>query len=142
VDLYGECCVVLLELWRRAKGMPVVLTAAQALKLLQPLAYWLHTQGRKKAGTQEIIPLLAAPLREIGCGAEAGEALLETIRDQSGLLVNVGPAYAFLHLSFQEYLCARHLQDQVVRAPELIAELAGHFGARVGECGGGKPSPG
>ena len=128
VDLYGECCVVLLELWRRAKGMPVVLTAAQALKLLQPLAYWLHTEGRKEAGTAEILPLLAAPLRELGRNPEEGEALLEAIRDQSGLLVNAGPAWAFLHLSFQEYLSARYLQDQVVRAPDLLAELAGHFG--------------
>ncbi len=128
VDLYGECCAVLLELWRRAKGMPVVLTASQSLKLLQPLAYWLHTEGRKEAGGAEILPLLAAPLRELGRGADEGEALLEAIRDQSGLLVNVGPAYAFLHLSFQEYLSARHVQDQIVRAPELLAGLAGHFG--------------
>lgn len=128
VDLYGECCAVLLELWRRAKGMPVVLTATQALKLLQPLAYWIHTQGRREAVATDILPLLAAPLRELGRNPEEGEALLEAIRDQSGLLVNVGPAYAFLHQSFQEYLSARHLQDQVVRAPELLAELAGHFG--------------
>jgi formylglycine-generating enzyme required for sulfatase activity len=128
VDLYGECCVVLLELWRRAKGMPVVLTAAQALKLLQPLAWRLHAQGRKEAGAAEILPLLAAPLREVGRDPEEGEALLEAIRDQSGLLVNVGPAWAFLHLSFQEYLSARHVQDQVVRAPDLLAGLAGHFG--------------
>ncbi len=128
VDLYGECCAVLLELWRRAKGMPVGFTAAQALKLLQPLAYWLHTEGRKEAGAAEILPLLAAPLRELGRDPEEGEALLEAIRDQSGLLVNVGPAWAFLHLSFQEYLSARHLQDQVVRAPDLLADLAGHFG--------------
>ncbi len=128
VDLYGDCCAVLLELWRRAKGMPVVLTASQSLKLLQPLAWWLHTQDRKEAGTAEILPLLAAPLRELGRGADDGEALLEAIRDQSGLLVNVGPAYAFLHLSFQEYLSARHVQDQIVRAPELLVDLAGHFG--------------
>lgn len=128
VDLYGECCVVLLELWRRAKGMPVVLTAAQALKLLQPLAYRLHTQGHKEAGTAEILPLLATPLRELGRDPEEGEVLLEAIRDQSGLLVNVGSAWTFLHLSFQEYLSARHLQDQVVRAPDLLADLAGHFG--------------
>ena len=128
VDLYGECCTVLLQLWREAKGMPVVLTAAQAQKLLQPLAWWLHTQGRKEAATAEILPLLAEPLAELGRGPAEGRNLLEAIRDQSGLLVNVGPAWAFLHLSFQEYLSARHVQDQVVRAPELLAALAGHFG--------------
>ena len=128
VDLYGECCAVLLELWRRAKGMPVVLTASQSLKLLQPLAYWLHTEGRKEAGGAEILRFSPRRCASWGTRAEAGEALLEAIRDQSGLLVNVGPAYAFLHLSFQEYLSARHIQDQIVRAPELLAGLAGHFG--------------
>jgi len=128
VELYGECCQVLLELWRRAKGMPVVLTAAQALKLLQPLAHWLHTNERKEATAEEIQPLLAVPLRELGRNPDEAEALLAAIRDQSGILVNVGAAYTFLHLSFQEYLCARHLQDQVVRNPGLLDDLAGRFG--------------
>jgi formylglycine-generating enzyme required for sulfatase activity len=128
VELYGECCQVLLELWRRAKGMPVVLTANQALKLLQPLAYWLHVDERKEATAEEIQPLLAAPLRELGRNPEDAEALLSAIRDQSGILVNIGAAYTFLHLSFQEYLCARHLQDQVVRNPGLLEDLAGCFG--------------
>lgn len=128
VELYGECCQVLLELWRRAKGMPVVLTATQALKLLQPLAHWLHVQERKEATAGEIQPLLAGPLRDLGRKPEEAETLLAAIRDQSGILVNVGEAYTFLHLSFQEYLCARHLQDQVVRAPGLLDDLAERFG--------------
>jgi formylglycine-generating enzyme required for sulfatase activity len=129
VDLYGDCCSTLLKFWPEAKEIPVVLTAAQALKLLQPLAFWLHNRGRKEANVEEFLDDLAAPLRELGRQPDEGKTLLEAIRDQSGLLVNVGPAWAFLHLSFQAYLSARHLQDQVVRAPELLIEIAGHFGA-------------
>jgi formylglycine-generating enzyme required for sulfatase activity len=128
VELYLECCQVLLELWRGAKGMRVTLSSAQALKLLQPLAHWLHVQERKEATAEEIQPLLAEPLRELGREPTEAAALLALIRDQSGILVNVGAAYTFLHLSFQEYLCARHLQDQALRDPGLLADLAGHFG--------------
>jgi formylglycine-generating enzyme required for sulfatase activity len=128
VELYGECCLVLLELWRRAKGMAVSLTAAQAQRLLQPLAHWLHANQRKEATAEEIQPLLATPLRDLGRSPADAETFLAAIRDQSGILVNVGSSYTFLHLSFQEYLCARHLQDQVVRAPELLVDLATHFG--------------
>jgi len=128
VELYWECCQVLLELWRGAKKLPMTLSATQALKLLQPLAHWLHTRGRKEATAPEIQPLLDAPLRDIGREPAEAEALLAMIRDQSGILVNVGAAYTFLHLSFQEYLCARHLQDRISSAPDLLKELAGHFG--------------
>jgi formylglycine-generating enzyme required for sulfatase activity len=128
IELYWECCQVLLELWRGAKKLPMTLSAAQSLKLLQPLAHWLHANERKEATAAEIQPLLAAPLRELGREPTDAEALLAMIRDQSGVLVNVGAAYTFLHLSFQEYLCARHLQDQALRSPGLLADLAGHFG--------------
>jgi len=128
VELYWECCQVLLELWRGAKKLPLTLTAAQALKLLQPLAHWLHANEKKEATAAEIQPLLAAPLRDLGRDPAEAEALLALIRDQSGILVNVGAAYTFLHLSFQEYLCARHLQDRIHSAPELLGDLAGHFG--------------
>jgi formylglycine-generating enzyme required for sulfatase activity len=126
--LYQECAEVLLERWRRAKGLPVALTAAQALKLLQPLAYWLHTQERKEVQLAEIRPHLAEPLHELGKSPADAEPLLNAIRDQSGLLVSLEAgeqgAYAFLHLSFQEYLCARHIQDRVLREPDLLVRLA------------------
>jgi formylglycine-generating enzyme required for sulfatase activity len=130
--LYQECAEVLLERWRRAKGLPIILSAAQALKLLQPLAHWMHTQERKEVQLAEIRPLLAEPLHELGKSPADAEPLLNAIRDQSGLLVSLEAgeqgAYAFLHLSFQEYLCARHIQDRVLRDPDLLAQLAERCG--------------
>lgn len=129
VELYRECVQVLLELWRRAKGMRVDLDAPQALRLLRPLAYELHKTKRREARVDELLPHLAEPLRELRCPPEEAAALLETIRDQSGVLVSLGQSkFGFLHLSFQEYLCALHIQDRSLRHPEILAELAGHFG--------------
>jgi formylglycine-generating enzyme required for sulfatase activity/predicted MPP superfamily phosphohydrolase len=127
VELYEECVKVLLETWRRAKKLPVELGAAQAQKLLQPLAWWFHSGERREASLAEILPVLAEPLRELGRPGE-GEALLRAIRDQSGLLVFLGQGkWGFLHQSFQEYLAARHVQARVLDQ-ELWKDLAGRFG--------------
>ncbi len=128
VELYRECVKVLLELWRRAKGMPVELDSEQALCLLQPLAYWLHSSKRREAPLAEILPHLAGPLRDLRRKPEDGVKLLEAIRDQSGVLVSLGQsAYGFLHLSFQEYLSALHVQDRF-GDPKVFRNLAEHFG--------------
>jgi hypothetical protein len=75
------------------------------------------------------LPHLAEPLRELGKDASDGRVLLEKIRDQSGVPVSLGQgAYGFLHLSLQEYLAARHVQDRLVKERSLLAELALHFG--------------
>jgi len=129
VELYHECVLVLLELWRRAKKLPVETTAREALKLLQPLAWGLHAEGKKEAPLEEVLPYLEEPLREIGAGRDAAGPLLAAIRDQSGVLVSLGEgAFGFLHLSFQEYLAARHVQDRMLAEPELLGEVASHFG--------------
>ncbi len=129
VELYRECVLVLLELWRRAKGMPLEFLAQEALQLLQPLAWWLHGAERKEAQLEEILPHLEEPLRALRRRPEDGERLLQAIRDQSGVLVSLGQgAYGFLHLSFQEYLCARHVQDQALEEPGVLRQLAEHFG--------------
>ncbi len=130
VELYRECVLVLLELWRRAKGMPILLDAPQALVLLRPLAWHLHrTEGRREAALAELLPVLAEPLRALQRDPGDGAQLLEAIREQSGVLVSVGQgAYGFLHLSFQEYLAALHVQDRFASDPEMLGELAEKFG--------------
>ncbi len=129
VELYRECVQVLLELWRRAKGMPIALDSQQALCLLQPLAYWLHESERREAPLAELLPHLKAPLAELGREPEDGARLLAAIRDQSGVLVSLGQsAYGFLHLSFQEYLSALHVQDRFAGDSSILRDLGAHFG--------------
>ncbi len=129
VELYRECVLVLLELWRRAKEMPLALDAQQALCLLQPLAFWLHSAERREAPLDDILPRLEAPLAALRRDARDGSKLLRAIRDQSGVLVSLGPSgYGFLHLSLQEYLSALHVQDRFASEPEILRELASHFG--------------
>ena len=129
VELYRECVSVLLELWRRAKGMPLAFDAQQALRLLQPLAWYLHSGERREADLEELLPELTIPLREQQRDPEDGRRMLEAIRDQSGVLVSLGQgAYGFLHLSFQEYLAALHAQDRALSDPSVLSTLASQFG--------------
>lgn len=128
VELYEECVGVLLETWREAKKLPVRLTTSKARKLLEPLAWWMHTGERREAKLEEILPVLAEPLRVLGQAGQ-GTELLAALRDQSGLLVFLGQGtWGFLHQSFQEYLAACHVQDRSLEGGALLADLAGHFG--------------
>ncbi len=130
VELYRECVAVLLELWRAAKGMPITFDAQQALRLLQPLAYALHGAEKKEAPLSDLLPHLEKPLRELRRDPEDGAKLLEAIRDQSGVLVSLGQnQFGFLHLSFQEYLTALHIQDRHGGGDSrVLRDLAEHFG--------------
>ncbi len=130
VDLYEECVMVLLETWRGAKGLRIDLSAKEAMTLLQPLAYYLHRAEEREAPGVELAEQLREPLRELGRDPEEGLSLLEEIRQQSGVLVAVGEGnYGFLHLSFQEYLCALYFQNRVGE-PGGLDELAEHFGEK------------
>ena len=121
--------MVLLQVWREKQGMPPDVDAAAAQKLLQPVAMWMQQRGRKEATFAELAPLLTAPLRELKRPRVEAKKLLNSIRDQSGLLVWLGEErYSFLHLSLQEYLVARHIQDRALLHPEDVEQLAGHFG--------------
>ena len=125
VELYRECLVVLLELWRNAIGLKMEISAREAQQLLQPVAWWLQVSQRRDALFADMAAHMAAPLRHLGRDPQDAARLLATFRDRSGVLVSLGQgAHSFLHLSLQEYLAACHVQNH----PELLEELARHFG--------------
>ena len=129
VELYQECVEGLVKLWHLDKGMDLKLKVDEVLRLLQPLAWALHTRGAKEGPWEDFLPALERPLRTLKCKPTQSEALLQVILDQTGVLLSPRKGvYAFLHLSFQEYLCARHLQDRFVREPELLKNVAHRFG--------------
>ncbi|MBI5852691.1 MAG: SUMF1/EgtB/PvdO family nonheme iron enzyme [Planctomycetes bacterium] len=139
VRLYEESSQVLLETWRRAKGLAVEVTADKASQVLRPLAYFLHQEpGRTSSTAAEIAPEIADALREIGW-PRSPEDFLHAVRDESGLLVGLGDdRYQFLHLGFQEYFAALEvharvaehaLDDDREKVDDALDELKRHFGA-------------
>ncbi|MBP5975955.1 HEAT repeat domain-containing protein [Brasilonema sp. CT11] len=91
-------------------------------RLLEKLAYWIHTQGGtgdKQGGTlidkDELIHQLSAEIKTLKQiqpheAEEEARRFVEFIRDRTGLLNEQGQdCYAFVHKTFQEYLCAQEI---------------------------------
>ena len=128
--LYQECVDVLLEHWREAKGLNVGVDAQEGRLALQPVALWLHDEeSRTKATAKELEPVLDPALKKIGWNKGDAKDFLKTVRDESGLLVGWDQEhYGFMHLGFQEYLAAREIRSKAFSNPNVIKELASHFG--------------
>ncbi len=125
--LYDDCVDVLLEGWRRAQGIDVQFTAADARNVLKPIALWMHQKEKRvRATAAELAPHLGPALaRRTG---EPPEAFLRTIRDRSGLLTGwAGDQYGFMHLGFQEYLAALALRERAAENPAVLRRLADRF---------------
>jgi formylglycine-generating enzyme required for sulfatase activity len=127
-DLYDECINVLLELWHKTHNVQVSIAAKDALKVLRPLALWLHSEnGRRQASAREMEPIIAPRLKKIRWKGDTAR-FLETIRDESGLLTGYSTStFGFVHLGFQEHLAAQELRSQLVGSSERLVELAGEL---------------
>jgi len=111
IELYKECTDVLLERWDKAKGLNVVLSAAEARQLLQPVALWMHSvENRREVGKQEILDYITPILPRLNNKANA-EELLQSWQERSGIFKGEGGIYFFHHLSFQEYLTAEEIRN-------------------------------
>ncbi len=128
--LYEECVDVLLERWRQGGGVPTKITADQGRRVLQPAARWMHQQeNRARAKADELAPVIEPTLRKIDWRHGDARQFLETVRDESGILVGWGDGtYGFMHLGFQEYLAAREIRNLAFRNKLVLRQLAKRFG--------------
>jgi formylglycine-generating enzyme required for sulfatase activity len=111
VELYKECTDVLLERWDKAKGLDVLLSAAEARQLLQPVALWMHSvENRREVSKPEILDFIAPILPRIKRQVNS-EELLQSWQERSGIFKGEGDIYFFHHLSFQEYLTAEEIRN-------------------------------
>jgi hypothetical protein len=118
-DLYGEICQVLLSRRVQAKDLPELLSWPAKQTLLAALAYQMMRDHVSDIPAGRVLEILRPQLGRFSSSV-TGEEFLDDI-SCSGLLVEV-PAdrYAFSHLTFQEYLAARH----VSASPDLVKSLA------------------
>lgn len=132
-DLYDECIGFLLETWAAQGGRQGV-PDKPAREVLKPLAWALHERQAEAATGDETRPLavhrdelkqiIAAPYRQVTELDLPLDDFLARIRDDCGLFSGVDEErYEFLHLSFQEYLAARHAIDE-----NRVGDLADRVG--------------
>jgi hypothetical protein len=118
-DLYGEMCQVLLSRRAQAKDLPEILPWPAKQALLAALAYQMMREHASECAADRVVEILASQLERFPASV-TGEAFLDDVA-RNGLLVEAAPGrYAFAHLTFQEYLAARH----VSATPDLVKSLA------------------
>ncbi len=130
-ELYEKAVETLLVSWEKKKELSSdkqlkYLDMGDLKRLMELLAYWVHTQGKignnEEGGTLidqgELIEKLNQEIRELKevklyqAQEETGR-FLELIQGRTGLLNEQGQDYyAFVHKTFQEYLCAKEIHYQ------------------------------
>ncbi|NQE34310.1 NACHT domain-containing protein [Microcoleus asticus] len=128
--LYEKAVETLLKCWDANKKMteqPVFkcLDADDLRRLMEILAYWIHTQGstdNPEGGTliakDELLEQLTQNIKtkkqvERFQAKEEAKRFVDFIQQRTGLLNEQGQdLYAFVHKTFQEYLCAQQIGYQ------------------------------
>ena len=126
--LYDRAVEMLLISWDAKKelssdGQLQYLDRDDLGRLMELLAYWVHTQGdveNNESGTligqEELREQLRGEIKELKQvqlyqAREEAERFIDLIRERTGLLNEQGQDYyAFVHKTFQEYLCAEEIR--------------------------------
>ncbi|WP_427157471.1 HEAT repeat domain-containing protein [Aliinostoc sp. HNIBRCY26] len=128
--LYEKAVETLLTSWDANKEISVNhflqdMDIEDLLFLMQKLAFWIHGQGStadKEGGTliacEDLLDQLRREIKSLKCielykAEEKAKRFLSLIQERTGLLNEQGQdCYAFVHKTFQEYLCAREINYQ------------------------------
>ncbi|NEQ77140.1 MAG: signal transduction protein [Okeania sp. SIO2C9] len=129
-ELYDAAVKTLLTSWDANKeisnkGVFKYLDLDDLRRLMELLAFWVHTQGNvgdNEGGTlidrDELIEQLSREIKglkqvQLYQAKEEAERFVELIRERTGLLNEQGQDfYGFVHKTFQEYLCAEEIDYQ------------------------------
>jgi hypothetical protein len=118
-DLYGEICQVLLSRRSQAKDLPQLLSWPAKRTLLSALAYQMMREHVTDLRAERVLEILGPQLERFS-GSVTGEAFLDDMSSNGLFAEATAGRYAFTHLTFQEYLAARH----VSATPDLVKSLA------------------
>jgi len=128
--LYEKAVETLLKCWDANKNMTEksefkCLDADDLRRLMEILAYWIHTQGstdNPEGGTliakDDLLEQLTQNIKtkkqvERFQAKEEAKRFVDFIQQRTGLLNEQGQdLYAFVHKTFQEYLCAQEIGYQ------------------------------
>ncbi len=117
VELFDLCATTLLETWVKARGRSTQLSKNELIKILRPLAFWMHEHPEVGAILEEdLTRQIVMQLCERGVtndeATKRAEQFFQTVRGETGILIERGKnRYGFLHLTFEEYFAASELEQ-------------------------------
>jgi hypothetical protein len=118
-DLYGEICHVLLSRRSQAKDLPELLSWPAKQALLATIAYEMMRDHVSNLPVGRVLEILGPQLERFPPSV-TGEAFLDDISHNGLFVESSSMGYSFAHLTFQEYLAARHVGAN----PDLVKSLA------------------
>lgn len=139
VEVYEICFDTLLRHGNLARSLAghsgLDLDLVETLKILAPLALWIHrvSSGKGAVNEEELLQWVIAHIHQERRDEAPSEVLrwfLQDVREHSGLLHRSRGHWGFIHLSFQEYLAAVALAQ---RARTGVGELTRFVTEHVGD---------
>ena len=121
-DLYGEICQVLLSRRAQAKDLPELLSWPAKQTLLASLAYQMMRDHASDLPAARVLEILGPQLERYSSSV-TGEEFLDNVA-RNGLLAEAEGRYAFTHLTFQEYLAARHVSANSDLVKSLVDSVS------------------
>ncbi len=122
-DLYGEICQALLSRRVQAKDLPELLSWPARQTLLATLAYQMMREHASDLPAARVLEILGPQLERYSSSV-TGEAFLDNVA-RNGLLAETPEGrYAFTHLTFQEYLAARHVSANSDLVKSLVDSVS------------------
>lgn len=137
VKLYDKCVTAMVQTWEEVKGLHVEdrqrVYYKQRRRLLEQLAYWMHSQPGERGRAREIREgdlelqirrfLLENPKLSLDDETAQQEAhdFVHLVKGRTGLLIERGEGvYSFAHLTFQEYLAAADIEHRLAHSIDAI----------------------
>jgi HEAT repeat protein len=118
VELFELCAMTLIDTWVKAKGQATHFSKNELIKILRPLAFWMHQHlavgniPQEELYEQIVQQLIERSFNESEA-SKLAEQFLETVRGKTGILVERGKErYGFLHQTFEEYFAAKELEKR------------------------------
>jgi formylglycine-generating enzyme required for sulfatase activity len=113
----------------RRKNIKPMLRAAQSLRVLCAVSFWMQDELQTDEVPKEAFHDKVQPVLDTVADELKAEEFCENLRDRAGLIANYGPdAYIFRHKSFREYLAGLELVTRGGRDRKCLERIAGQFG--------------
>jgi hypothetical protein len=108
-DIYESITKMLLDEWDRSRGIKSDFSFDAKNYVLEQVAYNAHTQRRKQFSSESFDEVASEFFRAQNSRVDPADMFREILFRSSLVRPSTAGGYEFIHLSFQEYFCAKYI---------------------------------